>query len=227
MHILIPILFFLLILIAPSFWAKRVLAQYSTPEDDFPGTGGELAVHLLEILDISDVQVEETEWGDHYDPLEKKVRLTAANYHGKSLTAVATAAHEVGHAIQDHTGYRPFQMRTELAQLTPKFEKFGSLILLASPLLALVSRAPGVGLLTLFGGFCVLGMPVFVHLITLPVEWDASFRKALPLLKAGEYITPTDQKKAKRILTACALTYVANSLAGMLNLWRWLAVLRR
>ncbi|MBF0289243.1 MAG: zinc metallopeptidase [SAR324 cluster bacterium] len=227
MHFLIPTLFFLFVFIAPGFWAKRILTQYNTPRNEFPGTGGELAVHFLDILQISDVQVEETELGDHYDPLEKKVRLTAGNYHGKSLTAVATAAHEVGHAIQDHTGYRPFQTRTALAQQIPKLEKLGSLILLAAPLLALVSRAPGVGLLTLFGGFCVLGLPVFVHLITLPVELDASFQKALPLLKAGEYIDPDDQKIARKILIACALTYVANSLAGMLNLARWLAVLKR
>jgi Zn-dependent membrane protease YugP len=63
--------------------------------------------------------------------------------------------------------------------------------------------------------------------VTLPVEWDASFRRALPLLEAGGYLSREDQRKARQILTAAALTYVAGSLASLLNLWRWLRLLKR
>jgi len=66
-----------------------------------------------------------------------------------------------------------------------------------------------------------------VHLVTLPVEWDASFKRALPILRAGEYISPKEQKHAKTILTAAALTYVSGSLASLLNLARWVAILKR
>jgi hypothetical protein len=66
-----------------------------------------------------------------------------------------------------------------------------------------------------------------VHLITLPVEWDASFGKALPILQEGEYLNDQDMKDARKILTAAALTYVAGSLASLLNVWRWLRYLRR
>ena len=75
-------------------------------------------------------------------------------------------------------------------------------------------------------GLLSLGMAVGVHVITLPVEFDASFGRALPILAEG-YIAPAEQVAARRILTACALTYVAGSLASLLNLWRWLAILRR
>ncbi len=75
-------------------------------------------------------------------------------------------------------------------------------------------------------GLATLAPSVVVHLATLPVEWDASFRRALPILAANDYLRPEDRPAARRILTACALTYVAGSLASLLNLWRWI-VLRR
>lgn len=227
MHILIPIILLVILLFVPSFWARSILARHSADREDIPGTGGELAQHLLKNFEMKEVRVEETELGDHYDPLSKTVRLSAGNMHGKSLTAVATAAHEVGHAVQDHMGYRPLAWRTRLVRLSQKLEKLGSLIILISPVLTFISRAPGVGLLMLLGGICVMGGASIVHLVTLPVEWDASFGKALPILKEGRYIEQKDQKVVRRILTACSLTYVANSLASLLNLWRWLAVLRR
>jgi len=227
MQILIPLILFLLVLYVPTYWAKKTLSRYSASRKDIPGTGKELALHLLEQFDMHEVRVEETGLGDHYDPLTKTVRLSASNMNGKSLTAVATAAHEVGHAVQDHTGYRPLAWRTRLVMLSQKMEKFGSLIILATPVLALISRAPALGLLTFLGGLCALGGPSLVHLVTLPVELDASFKKALPILKQGEYIGENDQKVVRRILTACSFTYVASSLAGLLNLWRWLAILRR
>ena len=221
------VMLILLVLFIPNFWAKRILSRYSAQRDDIPGTGGELAQLLLKHFGMNEVKVEETEAGDHYDPLTKTVRLTAGNLKGKSLTAVATAAHEVGHAVQDQIGYRPLAWRTHLVRLSQKFEKIGSLLILATPLLALLSRAPSVGLITLLGGICILGGSTLVHLITLPVEIDASFDKALPILKEGQYIEEGDQKAVRRILSACSFTYVAGSLASLLNLWRWLAILRR
>lgn len=217
----------LIVLFIPNYWAKLILSRYSSQRDDIPGTGGELAQHLLKNFGMNEVKVEETELGDHYDPFTKTVRLTSGNMHGKSLTAVATAAHEVGHAVQDQIGYRPLAWRTRLISLSQKIEKIGSLVILATPVLTLLSRAPSVGLITLLGGLSILGGSTLVHLITLPVEIDASFDKALPILKEGQYIEAGDQKAVRRILTACSFTYVAGSLASLLNLWRWIAILRR
>lgn len=227
MHVtLIAVVVLLLILFAPQWWTRRVLARYSKEQDHFQGTGGELARHLLDRLGMPEVKVDTTDQGDHYDPLEKVVRLSEDKINAKSLTAIAVAAHEVGHAIQHHEGYAPLAMRTSLIRWVLWTEKLGSALMLVMPVLAIISRSPVVGGLVLLAGVASLGLGVIVHFITLPVEWDASFRRALPILEEG-YISPAEQKQARTILTAAALTYVAGSLAGLLNLWRWLALLRR
>lgn len=226
MYILI-LLFFIIIIFAPQLWARQILTHYSQPREDFPGTGGELARHLLDRLNLSAVQVQLTELGDHYDPIQKVVRLSRENWEGKSLTAVVTAAHEVGHAIQDHIGYQPLQQRTKLVEIAQSAEKLGAGLMVMIPVVALVIRIPAASVLMFLGGLASLGTAALVHVITLPVEWDASFRRALPLLAKGQYIAVKDQHAARLILTACALTYVAASLASLLNLWRWLAILKR
>jgi len=76
-------------------------------------------------------------------------------------------------------------------------------------------------------GLGSMATATLVHLVTLPVELDASFGKALPILKSGHYIEPEDEVAVTRVLRAAALTYVASSLASLLNLARWLALLRR
>ena len=83
------------------------------------------------------------------------------------------------------------------------------------------------GVVVMVAGIATMGISTLVHLVTLPVEWDASFRRALPILQQGNYLSPEDEQGARRILTAAALTYVAASLASLLNLWRWIAFLRR
>ncbi|BAP57830.1 putative neutral zinc metallopeptidase [Thioploca ingrica] len=226
MYILI-LLFFIIIIFGPQLWARQILTHYSQSRDDFPGTGGELARHLLDRLNLSAVQVQLTELGDHYDPIQKVVRLSRENWEGKSLTAVVTAAHEVGHAIQDHIGYQPLQQRTQLVEIAQSAEKLGAGLMVMIPVVALVIRIPAASVLMFLGGFASLGTAALVHLITLPVEWDASFRRALPLLAKGQYIAVKDQRAARLILTACALTYASASLASLLNLWRWLAILKR
>lgn len=227
MRIVLLILAVVALLFGPQWWTKRVFARYSGHRDDFPGTGGELARHLLDRFQMSHVKVEQTESGDHYDPEAKAVRLLPDRYHGKSLTAVTVAAHEVGHAIQDHTGYRALRERTRLVRLAQGAEKAGAVIMIGVPIIAALTRAPAAGVLVLLAGIATMGIATLVHFLTLPVEWDASFGRALPILHRGGYLKVKDQEGAHRILTAAALTYVAASLASLLNLWRWLALLRR
>jgi len=95
------------------------------------------------------------------------------------------------------------------------------------PLATALARTPMAGILVLMAGIATMGISTLVHLLTLPVEWDASFRRALPALQQGNYLSSDDMRGARRILTAAALTYVAASLASLLNLWRWVAFLRR
>ena len=211
----------------PQVWVQLVLARYNRkPEVNFPGTGGELARHLLLRFGLEDVQVERTDKGDHYDPSTRCVRLTADKFDGKTLTAITVAAHECGHALQ-HAGAEPmFMLRSRLAHSAIWAARLGSFLIFAAPMLALLSRAPSPALVSVLGGFLIMGFGVLVQLVTLPVELDASFRKALPVLEAG-YLEPDQVPAARRILRAAAWTYVAASLAGLLSFWRWLAILRR
>ncbi len=227
MPIVIITLLLLLLLFGPQLWVRAVMRRHSRPRDDFPGTGGQFASHLLTQLGLDQVKVEATESGDHYDPVSLSVRLSPENLNGKSLTAVAVAAHEVGHALQDKLGYRPLRWRTRLATLAMGAQQLGNGLFVLAPLIGAVTRAPSPMLLLLAAGLASFGSAALVHLVTLPVEWDASFRRALPLLEAGGYLSENDHKKARQILTAAAFTYVAGSLASLLNLWRWLRWLRR
>ena len=216
-----------IVIFGPQLWTRRVFAQYSVPRPDYPGTGGELARNLLDRFDMKHIKVETTEVGDHYDPLTKAVRLTPDKFNGKSLTAITVAAHEVGHAIQDHTGYQPLAERTRLVRVAHVAEKAGVVVMMGIPIAAALARTPVAGVLVMVAGMATMGISALVHLVTLPVEWDASFRRALPVLQEGNYLSPQDMQGARRILTAAALTYVAASLASLLNLWRWIAFLRR
>jgi Zn-dependent membrane protease YugP len=226
-----PMYWLLVILViavfVPQWWVGRVLRRYGTDRADFPGTGGEMALHLIERAGLQGVTVETTDRGDHYDPAARAVRLSPEHHDGKSLAAIVIAAHEVGHAIQHQQGYRPLVWRQGLAQLAASAERAGALILLALPLVAVATRSPASGLVMLAVGIGSMGGAALVHLVTLPVEFDASFRRALPLLESGAYLAPDDQRAARTILAAAALTYVAASLASMLNIWRWIRLLRR
>jgi Zn-dependent membrane protease YugP len=208
----------------PQLWTKNILKKYSASRPDFPGTGGELAQHLINEFKL-DVQLETTEQGDHYDPLSKTVRLSADNFNGKSLTAVATAAHEVGHAIQHKEGMALLLLRTPLAKLAFYVEKLAQLALISTPVL--LGFVPGAARISI--AVAIIGMlaSTLVHFVTLPVEFNASFSKALPILKNGEYLAEQDYRDAKKILLACALTYVSAALASLLNIWRWLRFLKR
>ncbi len=211
----------------PQIWAKHVLAKHGRPRDDLSGTGVELARHLVDKLELPHVDVELIDGGDHYDPTAKAVRLNRESAEKKSLTALVVASHEVGHAIQDATGYQPFRARTRWVLGGQGFQKVGAGLMLALPLVSILTRSPRIGLMMGVVGLLTLLSSFVVHLVTLPVEWDASFRRALPLLSANRLIPDEDRGAAREILTACALTYVAASLASLLNVWRWLAILRR
>jgi len=227
MHILIAVALLLIILFGPHLWVQAVLRRHAKPRADLAGSGGEFARHLLNQLHMDKVGVELVDKGDHYDPVSKTVRLEKSRLEGKSLTAVVIAAHEVGHALQDKLGYRPLRWRSRLAAVAQAAQQLGNVLFILAPIVTGLTRAPSVAAIMLLAVIASFGSAALLHLITLPVEWDASFRRALPLLEAGHYLSENDQAAARQILTAAAFTYVAASLASLLNLWRWLRWLRR
>lgn len=227
MHLLLPVLFIFALIFGPGWWVRKVMTRYSKPADRYEGTGGELARHLLDNNDLQHVKVEETPKGDHYDPAAKVIRLTPEKLNGRSLTALTVAAHEVGHAMQDATAYAPLKIRSQLVMLTQPVQRLGAGILMAAPLIGIITRAPLVSLLMILGGFMSLGATTLVHMVTLPTELDASFNRALPLLEKGGILKPVDLPHARKLLKAAALTYLSASLASLLNIARWWALLRR
>ena len=217
----------LVVVFGPGLWVRRVLDRYSVPADRYSGTGGDLARHLLDRHGLHDVQVEATDQGDHYDPEARVVRLTEDKFAGRSLTAITVAAHEVGHALQDHEGYAPLRLRTRLVKATRGIEKIGAGVLVIAPFLGIITRVPALSLVTFAAGLLTLGTAAVVHFVTLPTEFNASFARALPILDEHRILKPVDRPHARRLLTAAALTYVSASLMSLLNVARWLTILRR
>lgn len=222
------IIFVLLFIVTtlPNVWTKHILNKHRKPHPDIPGSGSQFAEHLIKKYNLN-IRLEETSDGDHYDPIEKVVRISSDNYHSNSLTAITTVAHEIGHALQDKEDYEPLQQRTILIERSQWMQKFSGMALLVTPILIPLLHTPMIGLVTFAAGFIAMGVPVIIHLSTLPVEFDASFKRALPLLEEGEYLNKKDLKTSRRILWACAMTYVSASLASLFNLWKWLRALKR
>ena len=223
----VGVLIVLALIFGPSLWVKMVMSRYSSEKPGMPGTGGELAEHLIERFSLKDVKVEITELGDHYDPIEKKVRLLPEHYESKSLTAIAIAAHEVGHAIQDQQGDKRLAIRTKMIPIVDKGARWSVAAIYLSPLIGIITRHPMPFSLLLFLGLSGFIARMMVHAVTLPIEFDASFSKALPLLREGKYVSQSNEKAVSSILRAAALTYVSAALADILNLGRWIVILFR
>jgi hypothetical protein len=148
------------------------------------------------------------------------------HFKGRSLAALVIAAHETGHAMQDATEYPPLKARTRLAERAIWMEKVGAVVMLAAPIMMVLAKGPQILLVEFAAGMLILGMALAMHAYTLPVEFDASFRRALPVLKAGRYIPDRDLPAARQILRAAAFTYVAAAGMSLLDVMRWLRVLR-
>lgn len=218
----------LMLVYLPSMWIRWVMKKHGGYLKDLPGTGGELAMHLIKRFEIEGYAVEQSDkMGDHFDPESKAVRLSKTNYEGKSITAVAVAAHEVGHAIQHFKQEKIFELRKKYIPKAILFQKLGVLSLALLPFLAVLIKSPGLMISVIAVSLALQFIGALAYLIVLPEEWDASFNKALPILIEGEYIDQDQQQAVREVLKAAALTYFAAALASMLNIGRWLLILRR
>jgi Zn-dependent membrane protease YugP len=225
--ILVPAaLLVLALIVAPQLWIMSVMKRHGQQRPVIPWTGGEFARHLLDGMKLTKVKVEETQDGDHYHPLAKAVRLKTDHYFGRSLTAIVVAAHEVGHAMQDATSYAPLATRTRIAGIADYVHKVGALLIIASPAIAALMRHPGGIVIGLVAAILVNLSAVVMHVVTLPVEFDASFNRALVVLEQGRFVPKSEMGAARHILSAAAYTYVAAALVDLINLPRLLRGLR-
>lgn len=217
------------LLALPHFILKRIDKCYNVERDDIKGDGFSFAEHLLKRFELDEiVKVEAVELGDHYDPDAKAVRLSKAFCHKRSITAIATAAHEVSHAIQHAENNTLFRRRQLLAKVAGVIGLIAPVALAVAPVLLFFTKSPSLSFTVLALGFLSVFMQTLFHLVTLPVELDASFNKALPMLIEGDYLPrPEDYEGAKKVLSAAAFTYVAGSLLNLLNIGAWLRLLKR
>ncbi len=226
-YIILTVLLLLLALL-PSLWVRIVLKRHAVQRDDLAGTGGELAAHLLKRFDLENVKVEETKEGaDHYDTVDKAVRLSPSIFNGKSITAVAVATHEVGHAIQFGREEVISKLRTKYLPVASLFKKAGVLMVYALPFAGILLRSPTAIFLFIALSVVLQLIGALLYLIVLPEEWDASFGKALPILTQGEYVEEKDLPAVRSVLKAAAFTYFARALGDLVNVGRWWLILRR
>ncbi len=226
MVVAIPILFVLLLVFGPQLWIRYVLKHHNVDRPDLQGTGGELAEHLIKRFELDATVKMGGPGEDYYDPDEKLVSLSPAHYDGRSIAAIAVATHEVGHALQHKEQHPGFMIRQRRIRTAVTIERFSAIALMVTPFVFLLTRVPQSTFITVAIGATGMLAAVWVQLMNLPVEQDASFNKAMPILEEG-YLSSQDLPAARKVLKAAALTYVAGALASLLNLGRWIAVLRR
>lgn len=204
--------------VLPQLWIHRVMDQHAGERADIKGTGGEFARHVLDEMKLTHVKVEATELGNHYDPDAKAVRLEPRFMNGRSLSAVVIAAHEVGHAMQHAMDLPMFQRRLAVAKKAQVFNFIAAGFMFAAPLLMILGKTPAALIINIVGVIGSLLLSVATQIVTLPVEFDASFKRALPLLRHGKFIEDHDMPAARNLLRAAAYTYVAGLLRTLISI---------
>jgi Zn-dependent membrane protease YugP len=199
-------------------WLKRTFATYSNVTLASGLTGGAVAREILDRNGLGEVPVEAAPGGalsDHYDPRKRALFLSEPVYNPPSVAAAAVAAHESGHALQHARGYTPLKLRTAMFPAVAFASSAWIWLLLIGALL----NALGLVAFALI----LYGVAVAFHLVTLPVEFNASSRAAVQLRELG-LVTAEEQAGVKKVLNAAALTYVAGALAALTQLLYFLIV---
>jgi uncharacterized protein len=204
--------------LAAQAWVKNSYSKWSKVDSGF-ASGAQVARQILDTNGLSEISIETVpgQLSDHYDPRSRTVRLSADNANSQSVAAMSVSAHEVGHAIQHAQGMAFFKFRSALAapvglvsQLTFPL-LLGGIFFKATNLIALAAVA--------------YALVVLFHLVTLPVEMNASYRARKQLEALGFFANPQVAEGSRNVLTAAAMTYVAAALAAIAQLMYFLALL--
>ena len=210
-----------------GLWVKSSYSKYSKQKSYSGMTGAQVARTILDRNGLTGVRVEPVagQLTDHYDPRSKVVRLSEGNFAQSSIAAVSVAAHEVGHAIQDATGYTPMKLRSGLFPIVNFSNQLFMPLLFGGFLMGGFGGQGGLGT-TLIQIAAVLFIAVFAfHVVTLPVEINASTR-AYGLLTRYGILSHSEAGGTRRVLTAAAFTYIAAALTSLLTLVYLLLVSR-
>ncbi|KRM33248.1 zinc-dependent proteinase [Agrilactobacillus composti DSM 18527 = JCM 14202] len=197
-----------------SAYVNSTYRKYDEVRSQRGVTATEAARYILDDAGIHDVQIRQIsgDLTDNYDAKNKLLSLSESTADSTSVAAIGVAAHEVGHAIQDHTNYLPLRLRAGLVPLT----NIGTTI--SFPLIILgVIMSWNQTLIHI--GIAAFAIALIFQLVTLPVEFNASMR-AVSILANGDLLNSEEVPLVKKVLTAAALTYVAAALATFLQLLR-------
>lgn len=200
-----------------QFRVKSTFNRFSEVASRTGMTGSQAARRILDTNGLVNVRVEPVEGSlsDHYDPKEKVIRLSEPIHQSTSLAALAVAAHEAGHAVQDQVGYTPMRIRASVVPVA----NLGSTLAFPIFFIGLIFAHSWGWLMDL--GIILFTGAVLFHVVTLPVEFDAS-RRAIKVLSGGGYLAPDEVDGARKVLSAAALTYVAAAAVTLMHLLRML-----
>ena len=221
------IYFFLFFIISflPMLWLNYVFKKNDVILENMPFNGLEFGNLILKERGLQNVLIEQTKIGDHYDLNEKKIKVLDERLEKKSITAISIVCHEIGHAIQHSENYRPLEQRNKIVKNTAWITRIGSGILYMGIPTIFATGASGLIKVCLLVTLLSLVISVLIHLITLDVEFDASFNRALPILK--EKVPVEYHRACRSILLAAAFTYVIGTIRNFLSLrYIWLLLTR-
>ncbi len=211
------IIFTMIIGAGASWWVNHQLKKFQRVPSTTKLTGYQVATGMLYYYGVQGVKVlPGAEGEDFFNPTDMTIKLGPESYNGTSITAVATACHEVGHACQHAQDYTPMKIRASLVPAVNFTQNTWIFLLLAGILLNML------GLVYIAIAFYAVA--VIFHVVTLPVEFDASRRGLKYMQTVG--IPGGEIAGAKSVLTACALTYVAAALVSITQLLYLLGTLR-
>ena len=223
---IILVLFFLISFI-PVFWVNYVFKKNDTILPNMPFNANEFGEEIIKELKLKNVIIEKTLIGDHYDLVEKKVKVHEDRFKRKSLTSISIICHEIGHAIQHAQNYSPLITRTQLVKNTQWINKISmAMIYIGFPLIFTTGFLALIKLCALIILLCTL-IGVIIHLITLQVELDASFNRAFPIIQ--KKIPEVYHNSCRSVLRAAAFTYIVGVFKNLISLrmvWTVLSKLR-
>ena len=216
---------FLLLSVFPMLWLNYVFNKNDKILINMPFNGQEFGNLILEEKGLNNVLIEETSVGDHYDLNEKKVKILNDRLNKKSLTSISIICHEIGHAIQHQENYKPLKNRTIIVKSTAWITQIGNSILLIGIPFIFATGATSLIKTSLIIVLISLIIGVFIHIITLDVEFDASFNRAMPIIK--EKVPKEYHNACRSVLLAAAFTYVVGTIRNFISLrYIWLLLSR-
>lgn len=203
----------LIITIGAQIFISSTYSKYKKVNNNRGISGAEAARTILDNNGLSDIRIEPVSGylSDHYDPSSKVVRLSRDNYYGKTISSVAVASHECGHAIQDKDNYTFMRIRSFLVPLVNFSSYAGYFAILIGCLLGFLDL--------IWIGIIFEVVILLFQLVTLPVEIDASSR-ALKKIEEYDLLTKEEKKSGRTVLTAAALTYVASVATAIIQILR-------